>query len=75
MLRALRARPPVQDRRSERELFFWTAHEGVKLTREAFKLIFRITLTMYFVISMIRGTPLGYEELMQLLNKVNTLLN
>lgn len=52
-------------RRTERELFFWTAREGLKL-------IVLTALTLYFVISLVQGRFLGYEELVDLVTRLLT---
>jgi hypothetical protein len=41
-------RPPLDQRREERELFFWTA-------REILKLVTAVALTIYLVVSLATG--------------------
>lgn len=68
------SRKPLVERRSERELFFWTAREALRLTREALKLILWTALSSYFAISVMRGHPLGLAEVTELLGKLITML-
>ena len=44
-------------RREERELFFWTA-------RQVLKLVTWTALTIYFVLSLVHGKPAGMRELL-----------
>jgi hypothetical protein len=53
------SREPLEVRRAERELFFWTA-------RESLKLIVLTALTAYFLVSIIEGRIAGYAELLRL---------
>ena len=67
-----RAVPPsapraVEPRRAERELFFWTA-------REALKLIVLAAMTAYFVISLISGHFAGITEVLNLVAHILELL-
>jgi hypothetical protein len=41
-------RAPLDRRREERELFFWTAHEALKL-------VLAVTFTVYVVVSLVTG--------------------
>jgi hypothetical protein len=49
---------PIGDRRAERELFFWTAHEALKLVLFA-------ALVIYIVISVVQGRLPGAEMLLR----------
>jgi len=51
-----RGRPPVEERREERRLFFWTAHETLRL-------VLFVTLTVYVVVSVAGGQLPGSELL------------
>jgi hypothetical protein len=51
-----RARTPIEIRKAERELFFWTARETVKL-------IVLAALAVYVVISLIEGQLPGSDLL------------
>lgn len=50
-------------RREERELFFWTA-------RQALKLVTWTALTIYFVLSLIHGEPAGMRELLDFTSRI-----
>jgi hypothetical protein len=49
----------VELRRAERELFFWTA-------RQTLKLVTLTAITVYFVVSLVHGEPAGMRELLGL---------
>jgi hypothetical protein len=49
---------PIRDRRAERELFFWTA-------REALKLVLFVALVVYVVVSIVNGRLPGAEMLLR----------
>ena len=50
-------RPPLDRRRAERELFFWTARQWIKL---AVSIVVLISVTGYVVVALIHGqSPLG----------------
>jgi hypothetical protein len=53
-----RARTPIEVRRAERELFFWTARQTVKLVVLA-------ALAVYVVISLIEGQLPGSDLLVR----------
>ncbi|MGO9320732.1 MAG: hypothetical protein ACLQBY_08040 [Solirubrobacteraceae bacterium] len=55
-----RARQPVEVRRAERELFFWTA-------RQTLKLVILAALTAYLVVSLVEGRLPGGEMLLRYL--------
>jgi hypothetical protein len=55
-----RARTPIEVRRAERELFFWTARQVVKLVVLA-------ALTAYLVLSLLNGRLPGSDLLLRLL--------
>lgn len=55
--------PPVDDRRAERELFFWTAHKSLKL-------IVSVALTVYCVVSLIGGDFPSASELLDVLREL-----
>jgi hypothetical protein len=55
-----RARTPIEIRRAERELFFWTAHQVIKL-------IALVALLAYLVISLIQGQLPGAQLLQRVL--------
>jgi hypothetical protein len=57
-LRKLRA--PIEERRAERELFFWTA-------RQAIKLVLLVAVAGYVVVSLIEGRIPGSEVLLRVL--------
>lgn len=53
----------VELRRAERELFFWTA-------RQMLKLIALAAMTIYFVVSLIQGEPAGLRDAVDFITKV-----
>ncbi|HLM86852.1 MAG TPA: hypothetical protein VK272_11755 [Solirubrobacteraceae bacterium] len=53
---ARRARAPIEVRRAERELFFWTA-------RQTLKLVVLVALTAYLLVSLLEGRLPGGELL------------
>jgi hypothetical protein len=55
-----RARTPIEVRRAERELFFWTARQTVKL-------VVRASVAAYVVVSLVHGKIPGSELLLRLL--------
>jgi hypothetical protein len=55
-----RTRTPIEVRRAERELFFWTARQTVKLVLFA-------ALAAYVVVSLVRGQFPGVGLLVRLL--------
>ena len=55
-----RARTPIEVRRAERELFFWTA-------RQTLKLVVLAAVAAYVVISLVRGQIPGSELLLRVL--------
>lgn len=55
-----RARTPIEVRRAERELFFWTA-------RQTIRLVVLAALAVYVVISLLRGQIPGSELLVHVL--------
>jgi hypothetical protein len=55
-----RARTPIEVRRAERELFFWTARQTIKLVLFA-------ALAVYVVVSLAEGQFPGSELLLRLL--------
>ncbi len=57
---APRARTPIEVRRAERELFFWTARQTVKLVVLA-------ALAVYVVVSLAEGRIPGSELLLRVL--------
>jgi hypothetical protein len=56
----LRKRAPIEVRRAERELFFWTA-------RQAIKLVMLAAVAVYIVVSLIEGRIPGSELLLRVL--------
>jgi hypothetical protein len=52
-----RSRLPIKDRRAERELFFWTAQQTLKLVMLA-------ALTVYAVVALVEGRLPGAELLL-----------
>lgn len=50
---------PLENRRQERELFFWTAHKILKL-------VILTVLTVYAVVSLVQGQMPGGELLQYL---------
>jgi hypothetical protein len=60
LLPARRQRAPIEDRRAERELFFWTA-------RETLKLVVLVAATVYMVVSLAHGRLPVEHELVELL--------
>jgi hypothetical protein len=55
-----RERTPIEVRRAERELFFWTA-------RQALKLVVLTAVCAYVVVSLVRGQIPGSEMLLRVL--------
>jgi hypothetical protein len=55
-----RARTPIEVRRAERELFFWTA-------RQALKLVVFAAVAIYVIVSLLRGHIPGSELLLRVL--------
>lgn len=55
-----RARTPIEVRRAERELFFWTARQTVKLVVLA-------AIAVYLVVSLLQGRIPGSELLLRVL--------
>ncbi len=55
-----RARQPIEARRAERELFFWTA-------RQTLKLVIFAALTAYLVVSLVEGHLPGTQTLLRYL--------
>ena len=55
---------PLELRRAERELFFWTA-------REALKLAVWLALTIYFVVELVHGRLAGAELLRVVLSSIS----
>lgn len=55
-----RARTPIEVRRAERELFFWTA-------RQTLKLVVLAAVAAYVVVSLVRGQIPGSELLLRVL--------
>jgi hypothetical protein len=57
---ANRARQPIETRKAERELFFWTA-------RQTLKLVVLAALTAYLLVSLVEGRLPGGELLVRYL--------
>jgi hypothetical protein len=55
-----RARQPIEVRKAERELFFWTAYQTLKL-------VILASLTAYLVVSLFEGRVPGGELLVRYL--------
>jgi hypothetical protein len=55
-----RARQPIEVRKAERELFFWTA-------RQTLKLVIFAAVTVYLVVSLLEGRVPGGETLVRYL--------
>jgi hypothetical protein len=55
-----RARTPIEVRKAERELFFWTAHQVLKL-------IALMALVAYLIVSLVQGQLPGTELLQRVL--------
>jgi hypothetical protein len=55
-----RARTPIEVRRAERELFFWTAHQVIKL-------IALVALVAFLVASLLQGQLPGAQLLQRVL--------
>jgi len=55
-----RARTPIEVRKAERELFFWTARQTVKLVVLA-------AIAAYLVVSLVQGRIPGGELLLRVL--------
>jgi hypothetical protein len=55
-----RARTPIEVRKAERELFFWTA-------RQTLKLVVLAALAVYVVVSLVHGRIPGSELLLRVL--------
>ncbi len=55
-----RTRTPIEVRRAERELFFWTA-------RQALQLFVLVAVAVHVVVSLLRGHIPGSELLLRLL--------
>lgn len=55
-----RARTPIEVRRAERELFFWTARQTIKLVLFA-------AVAVYVVVSLVQGQFPGSELLLRVL--------
>lgn len=55
-----RARTPIEVRRAERELFFWTARQTVKL-------VVLVAIAVYLVVSLLQGRIPGGELLLRVL--------
>jgi hypothetical protein len=55
-----RARQPIEVRKAERELFFWTAYQTLKL-------VILVALTAYVVASLVEGRLPGGELLLRYL--------
>lgn len=55
-----RARTPIEVRRAERELFFWTARQTVKL-------VVLVAIAAYLVVSLLQGRIPGGELLLRVL--------
>jgi hypothetical protein len=55
-----RARTPIEVRKAERELFFWTA-------RQTLKLVVLAALAAYMVVSLLQGRIPGSELLLRVL--------
>jgi hypothetical protein len=53
-----RKRPPIEQRKAERELFFWTAFQALKL-------VIAFVFAIYAVISLIRGELPGGDLLVR----------
>jgi hypothetical protein len=53
-----RVRRPIEARRAERELFFWTA-------RQTLKLVVLAALVIYLVVSLVEGRLPGSELLLR----------
>jgi hypothetical protein len=55
-----RARTPIEVRRAERELFFWTA-------RQTLQLVVLAAVVVYVIVSLLRGHIPGSELLLRVL--------
>ena len=55
-----KARTPIEVRKAERELFFWTAHQTIKL-------VLLIAIAVYVVVSLVQGEIPGRELILRLL--------
>jgi hypothetical protein len=55
-----RARTPIEVRRAERELFFWTARQAIALAVLA-------AVAVYVIVSLLRGHIPGSELLLRVL--------
>jgi hypothetical protein len=66
---ASRARPSIEARKAERELFFWTAERTLSLIRRTLGLVVLIALTIYVVTPLITGKLPDSELLLDLLHR------
>jgi hypothetical protein len=55
-----RARTPIEVRKAERELFFWTAHQVLKL-------VALVALVAYLIVSLLQGQLPGAQLLQRVL--------
>ncbi len=53
-------RPPVEDRRNERDLFFWTAQQSLRL-------ILAVAITLYVIVSLLNGETPVIDQLVKVL--------
>lgn len=62
-IRMTRLERPIAVRRAERELFFWTA-------RQSLRLIWLVTATVYLVASLIEGRLPGTEVFVRMVSQL-----
>jgi hypothetical protein len=60
-------RQPIQTRKAERELFFWTARQIVLAVRRVVLLVVLVAVAVWFVLGLFEGHLAGGELLLRLL--------
>jgi hypothetical protein len=53
----------IEQRRNERELFFWTVREVLALARQTLRLLLLAALVIYVIASLIEGRPAALIEI------------
>lgn len=62
--RITQVRSPIEKRRAERELFFWTAYETLALVRQILTVLAVAVVTVYVLVALVDGRLPGGETLL-----------
>jgi hypothetical protein len=64
--RRRRRKPPIQTRREERELAFWTIEEILKLAPRAIRILVLGALAVYAIVALVKGELPGTQEVLRM---------